>query len=152
MLFLIKKNASNEIEKICLAMKKRGFGVGRWNGAGGKVLNEETVEQALMRETNEELRVLLKDYYQVGDLNFLFPHNEDWNQNVLVYFSESWNGEPVETEEMKPRWFSVREIPYNQMWSDDILWLPKVLSGEFVNAEFEFGPNDEVLSYKFIRS
>jgi hypothetical protein len=37
LLFLVKKNGE-EITDICLAMKKRGFGSGRYNGVGGKVL------------------------------------------------------------------------------------------------------------------
>ncbi len=36
LLFLIKKN-DGVITDVCLAMKKRGFGAGRWNGVGGKV-------------------------------------------------------------------------------------------------------------------
>ncbi|MEK7504190.1 MAG: hypothetical protein AAB550_01680 [Patescibacteria group bacterium] len=36
--FLVKDN------QILLAMKKRGFGVGKWNGVGGKV-NEEMKPQ-----------------------------------------------------------------------------------------------------------
>jgi hypothetical protein len=31
LLFLVKKT-DGKISEICLAMKKRGFGMGRWNG------------------------------------------------------------------------------------------------------------------------
>lgn len=33
----------NKQKQILLAMKKRGFGVGKWNGAGGKVEDGETI-------------------------------------------------------------------------------------------------------------
>jgi len=36
--------------KIILGMKKRGFGVGRWNGFGGKVEEGETIGDAAHRE------------------------------------------------------------------------------------------------------
>lgn len=36
--------------KILLGMKKRGFGVGKWNGFGGKVQHGETLEEAMKRE------------------------------------------------------------------------------------------------------
>ena len=39
--------------QVLLAMKKRGFGVGKWNGTGGKVIGDESVEQAAKRETKE---------------------------------------------------------------------------------------------------
>ena len=52
LLFLIKRENANIVE-ICLAMKKRGFGMNRWNGVGGKLEKDETVEQATIRETEE---------------------------------------------------------------------------------------------------
>jgi len=55
LVFLIKKS-QGEIIDICLAMKKRGFGMNRWNGVGGKVNGEnETIEDAAKRETKEEI-------------------------------------------------------------------------------------------------
>lgn len=30
-------------DRVLLAMKKRGFGVGKWNGAGGKLKDGETI-------------------------------------------------------------------------------------------------------------
>lgn len=41
--------------QILLAMKKRGFGAGKWNGAGGKINAGETIEEATTREVDEEL-------------------------------------------------------------------------------------------------
>ena len=38
-----------EQDKILLGMKKRGFGVGWWNGFGGKVQQDETIEEAAKR-------------------------------------------------------------------------------------------------------
>ncbi len=40
--------------RVLLSMKKRGFGVGKWNGAGGKVKEVEKVEDAAAREICEE--------------------------------------------------------------------------------------------------
>jgi len=36
--------------RVLLGMKKRGFGAGRWNGFGGKVQTEETIEEAAIRQ------------------------------------------------------------------------------------------------------
>jgi len=47
LLFLIKE------DQILLAMKKRGFGMGRFNGVGGKIEPGETIEQAMIRECQE---------------------------------------------------------------------------------------------------
>ena len=40
--------------RVLLGMKKRGFGVGKWNGFGGKVEPGETVVEAAAREVTEE--------------------------------------------------------------------------------------------------
>ena len=40
--------------RVLLGMKKRGFGMGRWNGFGGKVEAGETIEDATRREVGEE--------------------------------------------------------------------------------------------------
>ena len=43
-LCLLKKD-----NRILLAMKKRGFGEGKYNGVGGKIENGETPEEAMIR-------------------------------------------------------------------------------------------------------
>ena len=53
-------------------MKKRGFGAGRWNGFGGKVLENEGIEDATRRETLEEAGIILDDIEKVGILEFGF--------------------------------------------------------------------------------
>jgi 8-oxo-dGTP pyrophosphatase MutT (NUDIX family) len=145
LLFLIKK-PQGEITDICLAMKKRGFGVNRLNGVGGKVKENEMIEEALERETMEEIgvRVSIDDLQKVAELSFYFPHNCEWDQLVHVYFSEKWDGQPKESDEMKPGWFSTKDIPFENMWSDDIYWLPEVLKGNLVRATFKFKENDIV--------
>ncbi len=44
--------------QILLAMKKRGFGAGKFNGVGGKLEENETLEDAMLRETKEEIDVI----------------------------------------------------------------------------------------------
>lgn len=45
---------------VMMGMKKRGFGVGKWNGFGGKVEAGESNEQAAIRELEEESSVVAK--------------------------------------------------------------------------------------------
>ena len=48
---------------------------------------------------------------------------------------------------MAPRWFDVSDIPYSKMWSDDKYWLPEVIVGKYVTADFYFDNEDNLLDY-----
>jgi len=140
--FLVKE------DKVLLAMKKRGFGKGRWNGVGGKLNDKETIRQAAIRETKEEIDVSVKQIEKIAVLDFYFPQNQEWNQKVSVFMAKKWDKEPLETEEMAPKWFKQDKLPFESMWPDDVYWLPLVLKGKKVKAEFLFGENDILLDYK----
>ena len=66
----------------------------------------------------------------VGNLTFVFPTKPEWSQVVHVFLVEEWNGEPTESDEMEPRWFTEDEIPYSRMWQDGAYWLPPILKGQ----------------------
>ena len=144
LLFLVKKDG-DKVSELCLAMKKRGFGMNRFNGTGGKLKEGESIEQAAKRETEEEIGVRAKDLKQVATLDFFFAKKPEWNQQVHVFFTTEWDGVPTESEEMRPEWFTVDAIPFDKMWPDDIFWLPRVLKGEYIKGKFTFGDNDVIL-------
>ena len=152
LLFLIKRSkttpgkpgAGSAITDICLAMKKRSFGAGRWNGVGGKVAPGETVRDAAIRETREEIGVAVHDLKAIAQLAFIFSKNPSWNQTMYAYFCETWDGVPTESEEMRPQWFSVNALPFSEMWPDDIFWIPPVLAGKLIKGSFTFGEGDVI--------
>ena len=133
--------------RVLLAMKKKGFGQGRWNGAGGKVQEGESVEEAAVREMREEvgLEAGLTDLAKVGDIKFYFADKPEFNQQMHIFLVKNWKGEPVESDEMRPKWFRHSEIPFGEMWIDDQYWLPKVLVGKKVEGTFYFKGGGESL-------
>lgn len=140
--FLLREN------NILLARKKRGFAKEKINGVGGKVNNGESIKSAAIRETFEEIGVKVKSLKQTAILNFYFTHNYDWNQQVIVYEVRKWEGDPKESEEVDPFWCSLKKIPYEKMWWDDRLWLPKILDGKRVKASFLFNEKQVVLDHE----
>lgn len=141
-------------DEVLLAMKKRGFGAGQWNGPGGKIEPQETPEAAARREVREEVGVELGDIKKVAQMEFyLSEDHKDYPTHVhcTIYVCKDWTGEPSESEEMAPRWFGVQDVPYDEMWPDDRYWLPHVLAGAQVEGEFELGRDNALLAWS-IRS
>lgn len=132
-------------ERVLLGMKKRGFGAGRWNGFGGKVKEGEAIEAGAMRETQEECGVELTKMEAVGVHEFEFDHDRGNILEVHVFRGDAWQGEPVETEEMRPQWYPVDAIPYDLMWPDDRYWMPIFLENKKFRTKFLFGEGDRVL-------
>lgn len=138
---LIKEN------KILLAMKKKGFGAGKYNGVGGKLEQNETPEQAMIRETEEEIGVTPTVYDKVGYISFdEFYKGEKIRLSFHLYLTYDWVGIPTESDEMKPVWFDLDKIPYENMFPDDQYWLPLILEGKKIKAYFDFDENWNVLS------
>ena len=144
---LLKENQDKR--EILLAMKKRGFGEGRWNGCGGKIDLEKGDKNDLdsaIREAEEEIGVKIKNPEKVAVIDFHFPEipkEKDFDQQVHIFLIKDWEGEPTESEEMAPKWFNTEEIPFDKMWDDDIHWLPHVLMGKRIKGKFTFGQDNE---------
>lgn len=119
---------------ILLAMKKRGFGAGKWNGVGGKAAPGETARQAIIRECQEEIGVTPGSLRLVGKILFLASDDPTFGHDARIFVADNWEGEPIETEEMRPAWFQTNQIPYDTMWSDDQYWLPALLKGKSFKA------------------
>ena len=112
-------------ERVLLGRKKRGFGVGKWNGIGGKVHPGEDVYDAMVRECQEEIGVTPVTCRKIGTLAVMFSE-----MFVHIFSASAWEGEPVESEEMQPQWFNNDTVPYDRMWPTDRLWLPNALEGK----------------------
>jgi 8-oxo-dGTP diphosphatase len=134
--------------RILLGRKKRGFGEGKLNGFGGKVRPHETPIQTIVREVAEESGVVVSPdtLRSAGSVTFVFPFEPSFDHHVHVFVAPAWSGEVRESAEMAPAWFRIEEIPYEQMWNDDRYWLPHVLSGKRIRAEFSFAKDNETVA------
>jgi len=132
-------------EQVLLGFKKIGFGAGRWNGFGGKVEEGETIEAAAIRETKEEAGIDVEDMEEVAVIEFEFTGNPVPHE-VHAFFAGSFKGEPSESDEMRPEWFAIEDIPYHLMWPDDKYWLPLLLAGKKLKGKFVLGKEDVILT------
>jgi 8-oxo-dGTP diphosphatase len=121
---------------ILLIHKKRGLGAGKINAPGGRIDAGETPLEAAIREVREELLITPVGVRQRGELRFQFV--DGLSLHGYVFAATDCEGEPQETEEARPLWTSVDEIPYHRMWADDRLWLPLLLEGRYFEGRFIF--------------
>ena len=121
---------------VLLIRKKRGLGAGKINGPGGRLEENESPLECAIRETNEELLINPLEVRAAGELLF---HAEDMPRiHGFVFVATDFEGTPTETDEAIPHWFRFEDIPFEEMWDDDVLWLPRVLNGESVQGYFSF--------------
>jgi len=136
-------------KSVLLGYKKRGFGSDRWNGFGGKVQTGETIEQAAIREMEEESGVTITDIENVGVILFDFADKPTMAPlEVHIFVARQYDGTPSESEEMRPQWFKINDVPLDKMWVDDIYWLPQVLGGKKIKAFFLFEGENNIIEKK----
>ena len=133
-------------DEVMLGMKNRGFGVGKYNGFGGKIEAGETAVQGAIRELEEESGVITSSLTKIGYLVF---DMESSNKLMKVHVYETWKfeGNGVNTEEMTPQWFKVNELPYQKMWPDDPYWIPLMLKNKKFKGQFQYSNDDTITTY-----
>lgn len=131
---------------VLLGLKKRGFGLYKWNGFGGKVKSGESVIDGAKRELLEESGLHSDKLDRIGHLVFEFV-DDPVLLDVHVFTTSSFDGEPQESDEMVPKWFPVSDIPYSQMWADDKYWFPLFLKGAKFEGYFKFLGHDTILQH-----
>ena len=143
--FLIRHSTHTE---VLLGYKKRGFGMGKLAGIGGKVELDETIVAAACRELSEEIDVTAAeaDLQPMGSIRFRFPSQPAWDQVVHLFVATRWQGTPQESDEMRPAWYTIDALPFAQMWDDNRYWLPLILAGQVLQAEFTFAADNATVS------
>ncbi|MGB1249280.1 MAG: 8-oxo-dGTP diphosphatase [Candidatus Promineifilaceae bacterium] len=134
---------------VLLGHKKTGMGLGKVLGIGGHVDSGETPLQAIVREFSEETgaQVRPSDLVLAAEMTFRFPNKPHYSMVVHNYIATTYSGTIGETDEIKPFWIAIDEIPFDRMWDDAKRWLPRVLHGEKLRGEFVFSADNETVAH-----
>jgi len=133
--FLVKEG------KVLLGQRQRSsLGHLLWAGIGGKVEKGESIKEAAIREVKEEVGVDIQEenLKEMGEVFFEFPNKPKWSQKVAIFIAKRWQGEPKESEEIKPAWFPIDNMPFEYMWPDAQFWIPLVLKNKTIKAHFVY--------------
>lgn len=134
--------------KVLLGKKKHKFAFGKRNGPGGKQDPGETLEECALRELKSEsgLSASALDLIKVSEIDFYFSDNPDFDQTVHTYIIRKYLGEPKEvSDEIGDwQWYSFNELPLDEMWSADRKWLPEILKGKKLKAQFIYFKDEKV--------
>jgi len=127
--------------EVLLGLKRHGFGTNLWQHTfAGKVEAGETILAAAGRELFEEtgLTAQPEDLVKTALLEYEFVDSNivPVIMQVHIYSAIRWEGTPVITEEIAPKWFNVSDIPYERMWPDNKFWLERSLRAEQVHGYF----------------
>jgi len=76
-----------------------------------------------------------------------FQFIDGYSIDVHAFVATEYQGTPTETDEAEPLWFAISDIPYHEMWADDRIWLPRVLSGDTASGKFIFA-GDALLEHE----
>ena len=128
--------------RVLLQMKAEGrFGGGLWNGPGGKLLDGESPEQAIVREVREETGLSIRDLRDHGTLTFYLGDTREPTYMVYVFSTTRFEGELRPSDEGVPAWHPEDALPYDRMWPDDRVWVPHMLAGRRVRGVFRLSPD-----------
>ncbi|KAJ2684533.1 hypothetical protein IWW39_004849 [Coemansia spiralis] len=131
---------SDDGKQVLLGLKKRGMGVGLWNGFGGKPEPGESMDECACRELKEECGLEARDLQHVGVL--LMSSAKSGQKEVFVYKAKDIVGDVIESDEMEPRWFNVADLTYKDTYKEAREWWPTMLKGHTFVARFEFVDGD----------
>ncbi|ABS22146.1 NUDIX hydrolase [Bacillus cytotoxicus] len=146
---LIKNN-----DRFLLLNRNKQPSMGVWNGVGGKIEENETPEECVIRETYEETGIHLENVTYVGNVVL---ESEYGSSGIYVFISEISDGiqlkTPVNIEEGILDWKSIEWIldENNQgIISHLKRYLPLILEGKYGLEHIFYYNGHSILDYKSI--
>ena len=127
----------NEILLLHRNKKENDIHAGKYNGLGGKFEPGETPEACARREILEESGLIAEELDLRGFITFPnFARGEDWY--VFVFMINRFSGELIDSPEGTLEWVEMSDIPKQNFWEGDYIFLPWLFRPERFSACFDY--------------
>ena len=102
----------------------------KWEFPGGKIKNDETNEEALIREINEELSINIINYEELISYNFNY---KDLNKKVFIYFYlvNNFAGNVLNNFHKQLKWIEIKDIREYDFLEGDLKIIDYISSNDF---------------------
>ena len=102
----------------------------KWEFPGGKIKNDETNEEALIREINEELSINIINYEELFSYNFNY---KDLNKKVFIYFYlvNNFSGKVLNNFHKELKWIEIKDIREYDFLEGDLKIIDHISSNDF---------------------
>ena len=146
-LILATVNFLMEGNNVWLATKSRKIGAGCRNGYGGglEVEDNGNLITSCIREIEEECGVKTRpeNFEKVAIIKFNNTKTDGTTSTAEIhaYLVKNWKGTPKETVEMlDPQLYDINNLPFSEMMPADEKWIPLVMHGKKLRAEYYYSP------------
>ncbi len=102
----------------------------KWEFPGGKIKNDETNEEALIREINEELSINIINCEKLISYNFNY---KDMNKMVFIcfYLVNNFSGKVLNNFHKELKWIEIKDIREYDFLEGDLKIIDYISSNEF---------------------
>ncbi len=144
-------------DQVLLGLKTKKIGAGFWNGYGGGIEDGESIEEAAIRELEEEtgkkigdifITTTKKDLEKVAIVDFENIKSDGVSFVCKVHFFlvRKWSGKAINTDEMtNPTFFDIKDIPIDEMLPADRYFIPLILDNKKIIGKIKYGPYQKEL-------
>ena len=105
--------------------KANDMNEGKWMGVGGHIEENETKDQAAIREVFEETGLHVHSLSCAGEVLFI---NDDYQEIMYLYEIVDFSGEMIECNEGELKWVPFKDIYNYPMWEGDKEFLPLLIN------------------------
>jgi 8-oxo-dGTP diphosphatase len=133
---------NNEYLMLYRNKKENDINQGKWLGIGGKVEENESLDQAMKREVYEETGLKVIGYKFMGMITFVNTICE--TEHIFIYIVNKYSGNIIECNEGTLKWIEKNNILNLNLWAGDKYFLEPLINNKskLINMKFIYNKDE----------